>query len=514
MRIDKLRIDRFKNLDRFEIDFDESQLTTVLVGENATGKSNLFEAIIRIFRHLDLDEPPPFGYRIEYQCRGKRIEIEAKEAPTFAGGTAVQVDGGKKLSAKAFRERKDKLLPKNVFAYYSGPSRRMVRLFDKHLKLFYTAQRKGEETDGLRRLFYARLVHSNFVLLSFFSSTNSENLDWLRDRLGITGLESVLFDFRDPKWPTANGDPRFFGAEGIVADFLARLWDHSLAPIEDTQGVQEDIRRQSVNRKHLYLYLPTVEHLRSLAKGHAPSELFKDLESTYVSDIIHEVRVLVRREGAEGPLGFSELSEGEQQLLTVLGLLQFTKEEESLFLLDEPDTHLNPHWKLRYLQLIEEAVEPDENSQLVIATHSPLTVASLLKEQVRIFHRDEGGRPYVEPPAKDPLGLGVAGVLTEMFGLDSTLDPVTQRVLDGRDLLAAKADKTDAEWTLLKQLSNWLDAAGFTAQFENPSVTEAYEEARQERLSRLKQEGRLPTLEEIEEALKALSQAVEPRAEG
>jgi len=35
-------------------------------------------------------------------------------------------------------------------------------------------------------------------------------------------------------------------------------------------------------------------------------------------------------------------SEGEQQLLLVLGLLKFTAEEEALFLLDEPDTHLNP----------------------------------------------------------------------------------------------------------------------------------------------------------------------------
>jgi hypothetical protein len=34
------------------------------------------------------------------------------------------------------------------------------------------------------------------------------------------------------------------------------------------------------------------------------------------------------------------LSEGEQQLLMVLGLMRFTKSHQSLVLLDEPDTHL------------------------------------------------------------------------------------------------------------------------------------------------------------------------------
>ena len=39
MRIDKLAIKDFKNLRDFSIDFDEDQLTTVLIGQNGTGGS-------------------------------------------------------------------------------------------------------------------------------------------------------------------------------------------------------------------------------------------------------------------------------------------------------------------------------------------------------------------------------------------------------------------------------------------------------------------------------------------
>jgi recombinational DNA repair ATPase RecF len=53
MRIDWLRIPQYRNLRNFEIDFDESQPVTVLLGHNGSGKSNLLEAIVEIFRELD-----------------------------------------------------------------------------------------------------------------------------------------------------------------------------------------------------------------------------------------------------------------------------------------------------------------------------------------------------------------------------------------------------------------------------------------------------------------------------
>jgi recombinational DNA repair ATPase RecF len=55
MRIDKVHIKtRFKNLEDFQIDIDENAWETVLLGLNATGKSNFLESLVIIFRDLDL----------------------------------------------------------------------------------------------------------------------------------------------------------------------------------------------------------------------------------------------------------------------------------------------------------------------------------------------------------------------------------------------------------------------------------------------------------------------------
>jgi recombinational DNA repair ATPase RecF len=60
VRLRSLRIERFKNLRAFEIVFTDA-FTNVLVGPNGTGKSNVLEALIVIFRDLDLGAPPAFA---------------------------------------------------------------------------------------------------------------------------------------------------------------------------------------------------------------------------------------------------------------------------------------------------------------------------------------------------------------------------------------------------------------------------------------------------------------------
>ena len=77
MRIDKLKINDFKNLKDFQIDIDESQLTSVFIGRNGAGKSNLLEAIVIIFRDLDLGVfTKDFSYEIFYRCSGHAVQVK------------------------------------------------------------------------------------------------------------------------------------------------------------------------------------------------------------------------------------------------------------------------------------------------------------------------------------------------------------------------------------------------------------------------------------------------------
>ena len=475
MRLLELKIDNFKNLKNFEIDFDEKYPHTVLLGENATGKSNLLEALILIFKYLDLEKPNsvPFNYFLRYKKQNNLIEVEKDKK------TTIKVNN-KKISFAEFRKSKNEYLPKYVFAYYSGTSNRLEEIFDDHQKRFYDKlikeNIKEEEIENLRRLFYVRLIHSKFVLLAFFSFSKylEKSEKFLKDYFGIEDIESILFILHQPNWmQTKNKTDKFWGAKGIVRNFLENLWDKSLAPIYNEENIKVDFRR-TTKKELLYLFLPSVEELQEIAKDYKNNTtFFKALESTYISDLIEDVKIKVKKYDIKQNITFRELSEGEQQLLTVLGLLKFTKDEESLVLLDEPDTHLNPIWKWKYLDLLKEVIGNDETSHIIINTHDPLVIGGLVKEQIRIFKKNhKDGSTIIEKPEIDPKGLGVAGILTsEFFGLPTTLDKETQNKLEERNRLAAKErleeELTEDEKKRLKELTQELELLGFGWQFRD-----------------------------------------------
>ena len=179
----------------------------------------------------------------------------------------------------------------------------------------------------------------------------------------------------------------------------------------------------------------------------------------------------VRARGVDGSVTFRELSEGEQQLLMVLGLLRFTRSDESLFLLDEPDTHLNPVWSLRYIDMLtEHSGEGLSTSQIVMASHDPLVIASLLASQVCLLERDtRTGVVTATRPATHPRGMGVSALLTsEIYGLASELDPETYRKLERRRWLAASDNPSPEELTELARLTDELEDLDFTFSDRDP----------------------------------------------
>ena len=347
----------------------------------------------------------------------------------------------------------------------------MEEHFEKHQQLFYKDLLDGVDKP-LRPLFYARLVHSQFVLLAFFLEKDSKVQEFLREYLRIEELDSVLFVLRQPPWARNKIPTDFWGAKGVVRPLLDELYKLSLAPLQLTHRVSVEFQTNKT-LQHLYLYLKDVKSLQSLAKKYGcQQELFKALESTYISKLISEVRIRVKARNIKGALTFRELSEGEQQLLMVLGLLRFSREDESLFLLDEPDTHLNPTWSLRYLKTIAEVVGEQPNSHIVMATHDPLVIAGLTRTQVQIMKREEEkeGHIYAEAPDQDPKGMGVAALLTsEIYGLKSQLDLETQDLIDKRTRLLAKGNKrTKKDDTIMRNITRDLSKLGFMTSFKDP----------------------------------------------
>lgn len=189
MKVDKLHIrTRFKNLENVKVDFDEDHLMTVVVGRNGSGKSNVLEALVAIFRNLDLGEAPTFSYELYFQLGEeggvKWYDVKVDADPnrgTLAKQYQVSVKDKHNSKAdfklipfsKVKRDKRTKqaeFLPNFLFAYYSGPSDRLEKYFRKHRDDYYRELLYNDldlKAD-IRSLFYAKSLHSQFVLMAFF----------------------------------------------------------------------------------------------------------------------------------------------------------------------------------------------------------------------------------------------------------------------------------------------------------------------------------------------------------
>ncbi|GAB3282877.1 hypothetical protein GCM10027297_22760 [Parahaliea aestuarii] len=157
--------------------------------------------------------------------------------------------------------------------------------------------------------------------------------------------------------------------------------------------------------------------------------------------------------------------------------MKFTRDDESLYLLDEPDTYLNPRWKLDFFDQIQRILDHDseetgvnawKSSQVILTTHDPLMLTSLYASQVRVLTESGEGRTS-SMPKEDPITLGVEAIIqSELYGIRTSLDKEIQSKIDLRNrLLSMKV--VDGELSdELKKLNNELEEMGLTHAHPNP----------------------------------------------
>ena len=497
-RLIELWLEDFKNLKNYTIRFDPTHSLNVVLGWNATGKSNLFEALVIILRDLHewweknrWPDKPMEGYRLKYEIDEHMVEVtwrpRLKKRPELrTGPIPPKPEDAVKLE---LIKREHLPLPSFIFGYYSGPTNRLAEHFLPMKQDHYARLREANKDDaktlaGLleqRRFFCAETHHAKYVLLAFSYKDDQKISKFLKDRLRILGFESALFVIRKPRWarPGAKAED-FWGATGIMRRVMERLRRYAIAPMVLDETVSYGYR--STTEQHCYFFLPDQDSLRSFAAEYEDARtFFLALESTDFSELIYDVKIRVRIEAnnlEQIPITFDQLSEGEQQLLMVLGLMRFTKSHQSLVLLDEPDTHLNPRWSVDYLKDLAQVMSDgaqespeQQSSQILMATHDPLVIASLIKEQIHLLFRDtKTGACSWTPASVNPRGLGFTGILTsEMFGFRSDLDPETLVDLDSRVRLVAKEGAlTNQEIEDLAKIDRRLADAGFSKAFSDP----------------------------------------------
>lgn len=228
MRLRSVEISQYKNLKDFKLTFDRRSSIDVFVGKNGTGKSNLFEALIEIFKHLsDYGKDTPklnFDYAISYEIKEKEKKI------SFSAGQLV-------INDRYHKNIGNTLFPDNVLIYYSGHNKAVSNLVKKCEEEF-RKKIKGADLSESRRFIgigpdYKELLLS--VLL--IQPNNNKARQYICKKLGINTIGTDVMvvlkkpDFADGRLRDLgykgidNFDSRthYWGALGITRNFLEDL---------------------------------------------------------------------------------------------------------------------------------------------------------------------------------------------------------------------------------------------------------------------------------------------------
>jgi len=123
------------------------------------------------------------------------------------------------------------------------------------------------------------------------------------------------------------------------------------------------------------------------------------------------------------------------------------RHEPALFLLDEPETHLNPDWRASYISTLRQALEADVGTskvmrEVLLTSHSPFIVSDCRQENVLVFTKDPETRKVTWTlPGFETFGASANAITMKVFGQTETIgDYAMQKINDLRTRLEAGAD--------------------------------------------------------------------------
>jgi restriction system-associated AAA family ATPase len=180
-------------------------------------------------------------------------------------------------------------------------------------------------------------------------------------------------------------------------------------------SVSEQLKKDLYNSNSLYVTetVPTLPSDERIMR-------FKDL--------------VLKKKGVDSTFYAKGLSDGEHQFLHSLGLCLLYRNTNSLFLLDEPETHFNPEWRSQLISRLRECFAHSNQNQreILITTHTPFLISDSRQEKVLVFKKDDdNGEVSVKRPKFNTLGASVNKITKTVFNKRESIGGYAQQLLDG-----------------------------------------------------------------------------------
>lgn len=270
---------------------------------------------------------------------------------------------------------------------------------------------------------------NQLIFVSLTIMKNSKFDSFISDYCGITALESFDIDFRLADYRELD-----FIQEEVVNRIFELSSDTSRFNKETLTGVLsfsiDDDFYDNLERLYLEkdLFFQNLLFIQQMAaKRWSRDEKSTLRTSKFERNVpniaggltpIRFVNTKVRLNDVEKPTLYDRLSDGEHQLIQIIGSLILFENQQSLLILDEPESHFNPEWRIEFINIINDYVDLSQ-LELIVSTHSPFVLSACKSNRVLHFKKDEEGCVAIQSLGSvETYGASFDSLLASVFDLD------------------------------------------------------------------------------------------------
>jgi len=343
MRIKEIKITNkaFKNLDVL-LENNTSGIMA-FIGNNGSGKSNLLEAISAIFKHLydKKEKDIPFNFSLTYIIGSSKDIVKITKK-----GSSVTTEINSQSKSDPYN-----YLPKQIVAIYSGEEDRLWKKYYLPTYQEYIAKIGVETYNNMPKMLYINKFYWHISLLCLLlNQFNNLEDTFCSEILGVENTNSIKFSFNKANYKSYK--------DSIVKQFVSKI-----------------------DKKQEY----TLEELRTIIEqeGYTLIDVYKFFYIAFTpadQKMLQDIVIKYNNENLE----IEDFSEGEKKMILIKAALEFAAQEDSLFILDEPDAHIHLSNKMQIKKVLEEY---EQNRQVIITTHSPTLTDCLDNESIYMLDR-------------------------------------------------------------------------------------------------------------------------------
>lgn len=478
-------------------------------GLNGSGKSNVLEALSNIFYHLecivndypifayDAKESSPNEFELEYFIAKENSDSiqdfdhiyiikEKNKTPAMSINSAAALDITNSFG-KSY-------LPDLVVAYSSGENETISLPFVK-MKLFQYDQYLKDLKDKVTfekpksSLLYIDYEMSQAVLLTillFFEFGNEKEkkvLDILKEEISISGMQQFTINLNN-NWQELVSDASINKLIEVITvfekddkkNYIGRILDYlqdqfdklkECATCSFEKGnytaysflVDANTKKLIKDKfKEPYAFFSIFQILHSLNERVEENDykydvynskgFYTDYKRPTYSHFFYFTHYYIKKieDRKEINLLLRQLSDGEQQFLHTLGICLMLQKKRTLLLLDEPETHFNPDWRSKFIDILRRTLEASNDNfmykDIVITSHSPFIISDCFPDKVIVFKKGE------QPQNASELGI-------ETFG--TSVNIITNKIFNKKDTIGKYSMEKLNKFRAIAQVTDNID---------------------------------------------------------